>query len=283
MIEASILEKESPSSYLHVAVVGPEKNGKSVLFSTARKPALDLDYDKRRNALAGKKGVYALTLSDPKYPAIPTVMDDAGDIISSLERSLDLSEIVVGGKIQFPEVPKGTMLRSLAFDSISSKAKCAMSYVLYGNRDLRREVTVKDMIFYNPKGWDAWRSEQAAVEALIMRAFALPLDVYCMFHEVAEEAPGSTDEKPMYTGRISIYPARYRSILKYFNEVWRVKLEPVSDGNGLRYLPRVHPLPDYAFDAATTMRLDATEEPDIEKMIAKHEERAPKAVAGLLK
>jgi len=272
MITGRSMENESSSNRLRVAVVGPEKNGKSWLFATSPGIKLDLDFDRRADALAGRKGLYALTFEDPQYPKMPETAEEIVDIMTDLEKSLDLSKLIRrNGQRLLPDAPPETIVENIAFDSISSFAKSQMEYEMYNNPALRREIKIgPNQLIYLPKSFDTWNAEQKGVEAIIMRAFALPVNVFCMFHEKAEEAPDSSEDHPKFTGRVTIYPNRYKSILKYFNEVWRVKLTQV----GGKYLPRVYPLPDYSMDACTTMQLDAVEEPSIEAMIAKHRVRS---------
>jgi hypothetical protein len=275
MIEAKNMEHEISTGRLRVAMIGAEKNGKSVLCSTAPGIKLFLDFDQRREAVAGKKGVYAITLSDPKYPRMPEAAEEALDIMSGLENSLDLSQLKnKNGTLLFPEAKEGTMVESLMFDSMSSFASCMQKYEMYNNEALRRSIKIgPNLEIHVPKNYDAWKAEMEGVAAVVFRAFALPINVYCTFHEAAEESVDSTDEKPKYTGRVSIYPVRYKMLLKYFNEVWRVRLTPIPSRDGVRYLPRVYPLPDFSMDAATTMLLDPVEEPSIEEMIKKHHQR----------
>lgn len=275
MIEGRSMETESSTGRLRVAVIGPEKNGKSVLTSTNPGTTLVLDFDGRAEALAGKKGIYAITFKDPGGIKMPQAAEEVGDVMTGLEASLDLSELKTKmGQRIFPNVPKGTIINSITFDSISSFAKMMMDYETYNNADLCRKIKIGPGLEIRvARNYDAWNAEEQGVVSAIMRAFALPINVFCILHEEPEEALDSTDEKPKYTGRISVYPRRYRKMLKYFNEVWRVRLTPIASPSGQRYLPRVYPLPDYTMDAATTMLLDQVEEPDIAKMIAKHQSR----------
>ena len=273
MIEAREMEKETSTGRLRVAVIGPEKNGKSVLISTCPGITLYLDFDQRAEALAGKKGIYALTLRDPQYLKMPVKLAKRCWIfLTALEQSLDLSKLKdKTGRILFPNVKPETIINNLAFDSMSSFAEAVMYYETYNNKDLSRAVKIGPNLEVRfAKNYDAWEGEKKAVQSMVMRAFALPLSVFCVFHEVSEEADTSTNEKPQYTGRVCIYPVRYRVLLKYFNEVWRVKLTAVPTTTGQVYLPRVYPLPDYSMDAATTMLLDKVEEPNISAMIEKH-------------
>lgn len=278
MIEGRSMETESSTGRLHVAVIGPEKNGKSVLISTNPGTTFVLDFDQRAEALAGKKGVYAATLRDPGGIKMPTAAEEVMDVMSGLESSLDLFDLKDKKGVRiFPNVPKGTIITSLAFDSVSSFAKMMMDYETYNNADLCRKIKIGPGLEIRvAKNYDAWNAEMQGVSSAVMRAFALPINVFCVFHEIPEEALDSTDEKPKYTGKVSIYPVRYKSLLKYFNEVWRVRLTPIASPSGQRYLPRVYPLPDYTMDAATTMLLDQVEEPDIAKMIQKHQTRVSK-------
>ena len=209
---------------------------------------------------------------------MPQAAEEVGDIMTGLEASLDLAELKdkKGNKI-FPMITKPTPLKNMCFDSMSSFAKMMMDYETYNNADLCRKIKIGPGLEIRvAKNYDAWNAEMQGVSSAVMRAFALPINVFCVFHEIPEEALDSTDEKPKYTGKVSIYPVRYKSLLKYFNEVWRVRLTPIASPSGQRYYPRVYPLPDYTMDAATTMLLDQVEEPNIAAMITKHKSRIPK-------
>jgi hypothetical protein len=275
MIEGRNMETESSTGRLRVAIIGPEKNGKSVLASTSPGIKLFLDFDQRAEAVAGKKGVYAITFKDPGGIKMPEAAEEVLDVMTGLTSSLDLSQLKTKkGLPVFPQLKSPTIIDGVIFDSMSSFAKMMMDYETYNNADLCRKVKIGPGLEVRvPRNYDAWRAEMDGVGSAVFQAFALPINVFCIFHEVAEEALDSTDEKPKYTGKVSIYPVRYKSLLKYFNEVWRVRLTPIPSQSGQRYLPRVYPLPDYTMDAATTMLLDPVEEPDIEKMILKHKSR----------
>jgi len=71
------------------------------------------------------------------------------------------------------------------------------------------------------------------------------MNVLCSLHECMEEDERSTEEVPMYTGKIEVYPRRYNSLLSYFNEVWRV----IRDSGRV---PRVQVDPDGKFTKAAT-------------------------------
>jgi hypothetical protein len=274
--EYTVMENEPPTSKNKIALVGGEQNGKSWLAATARKPVLFHEFDGKKESLRGKKGVYVISYIDPKWPQQPTAAQDFLTNITKLENSLDLHEF-------FFEVPKGTFVKTNVVDSIQTCGKRAQDYAMYNNKDLRREITFGGHKVFIPSGWDAVNSEMAEVENFVLRLLALPTDTIITLHETDEKAADSTPEKPKYTGKIDVYPPRFRMLLKYFPEVWRVKLtQCVGAGNQLRYLPRVYPLPNYDFDSGTTMLLDPIEEPDIEAILRKHEQRFLQSNKGLL-
>ena len=277
MIDAKSMESEVATDILHVAVVGPENNGKSILCSTAPGVKLFLDFDQKKQVLSGRKDVYAITFKNAQGGyMLPDAAEEVLDIMTGLELSLDLYNLKdkKGTKL-FPEVPEGTKINNLVFDSMASFGRVIMAYELYNSNDLKREIKIGPKLsIHIPKNFDAWNAEMQGVESIVMRAFALPVNVFCTFHERAEETPDSTMEKPKFTGRVSVFPVRYKDLLlKYFTDIWRVKLTQVINGNAVQFLPRVYVLPDFSMDSGTSMKLDAIEEPDISKMIAKHRSR----------
>jgi hypothetical protein len=297
VIEAKNMTNEVSSDLLHVAIIGPENNGKSILGTTSPGVKLFLDYDQKRQVLAGKKDTYSITFKDPQWPKMPEAAEEVLDIMTGLEASLDLSNLKdkKGARI-FPEVPEGTIVKNLFHDSMTSLGKIMMDYELYHNADLRRSLKIgPNLEVHIPKNFDAWNAEMSGVQKIVMRSLALPVNVFCLFHERAEEAVDSTIEKPKYTGRVTVFPVRYKDLLiKYFTDIWRVRLTAVPGSAGVVYLPRVYVLPDFALDSGTSMKLDAVEVPDIAAMIAKHKSRitpvstpqgpiVPPAVAGLVK
>ena len=275
MINPVVLENEPPVTKLKMMIVGHEKNGKSRLAATAPKPVLFHDHDNRSEALNGFKGVYSIPYSEPPWPNTPEAIQDQLDILAQLEQSLDLHDLQYRGKPVFPDVPKGTILRTNVLDSATTLGASAQRYILHTSKDIRRDITIagktpKTTIQVQlPGGWDAWNAEMKTVENIVLRFLALPVNTILIMHESPEETPDSTPESKRFTGRVNVFPVRYGSLIKYFNEVWRVKLTAV-DG---RYLPRAYPLPSYEFDSATALLLDKIEEPNIELLIQKHEQR----------
>jgi hypothetical protein len=257
MFQTRVMSQELPSAKLKLAIVGPEKNGKSRLAATARAPVLVHDFDNRAEALASLEGVYVMSYIDPQWPRQPEAIQDFLSNLAKLEDGADLRSLGFDG------VEPGLKPRTNVIDSIHTFARSAQRYCMYNNSDIRREITVGPMKIHIPRNFDAWNAEMSIVESAILRLLALPQDTIIILHEVAEEAPDSTPEKPHFTGRVSVYPPRYKLLLKYFNEVWRVKLTPVKS----QMIPRVYPLPDYQFDAASALPLNGIEEPNISAIL----------------
>lgn len=281
-VEMVNVENISAFELLRLALVGEEKSGKSRLAATSRKPVLFLDFDCRREAVAGIPGVYAISFRDAKFPKIPDAAPACLSVLTALEQSLDLSKLSIkmpdGLEARInPPPPPETMVKTIVCDSISTMSRAFRDYALAQNRDLRREISIGATKVYFVNGWDSWNAETGAMEPVIMRLLALGVDVILIYHEAKEQAEDSTEDSPKYTGKTTVYPVRYRSLLKFMNEVWEMKLvqKPVVEENKTVYkmLPRVYPLPTSNFQASTALMLDSEEEPNIEAMIAKHSAR----------
>jgi len=265
-VELSNMEEITQVGKLNLALIGYEQNGKSILATTARKPILFHEFDGKKETLRGKPGVFVLSYKDPQWPNQPTAAQDFLTKIGQLENSLDLADLGFS-------VPKGTFVKTNVVDSIQTLAKVCSNYAMHNSPGLRREITFGGHKVFFPNGWDAINAETSEVENFVLRLMALPCDTIITLHETSEEADGSTPEKRIYTGRADVYPPRYRRLLKYFSEVWRVKLTQVVENNKVFFAPRVYPLPNNEFDSGTTMMLDQVEEPNIVRMLAKHDSR----------
>src|SRR6267142_1059978 len=215
--EYTVMESEPPTTKTKIALVGAEQNGKSRLAATGRKPILFHEFDRKKESLRGLPGVYVISYSDPAWPLQPTAAQDFLTNISKLENSLDLSTL--GFK-----VPPGTLVKTNVVDSVQMLGKVSLNYAMYNSPSLRREISFGGHKVFFANGWDAINSEMSEVDNFVLRLLALPTDTIVVLHETEEKAPDSTPEKPKYTGRVDVYPPRYRMLLKYFPEVWHVKL-----------------------------------------------------------
>jgi len=249
------MEKQTGFETLRLALVGKEKSGKSRLAVTAPKPVLVMDFDGRKESIAGIPGVYAITYRDEAWPKQPSGYSDFLDDLSKLEKEASLADLGFSST----EHPA-----TVIADSVTSLSRLIMNYELYTNTDIRRSIKVGGYETFFPKNFDAWNAEMSTMEAILLRLLGLPLHVIITLHETAEEAPDSTLDKPRYTGRVTPFPARHGRLLRYFNEVWRV------ERNGK--IPTVQTVPDYYFTAATNLLIDKVDKPDITDLIRLHTE-----------
>jgi len=260
MLEARNMGTTKPFSRFTGILMGVEGSGKSRLAVTARKPVLVLDWDMRAEALAGLKDVYALTFTDKPWPAQPTACGEGLDILAKLEASRDISTWGIF------DVPAGTTIRTIVDDSITVHAKRIMASGLYGSPGIRREINFGSgkgaTQVQVPKSFDGWGAEMSAVEEYVLRLLAIKdLDVILTMHESAEEAPDSTQEQPKFTGKVCPFPVRHGRLMKYFNEVWRLKRESGPE-------PSIQFQPNYQFTSKSGLILDGIKvKPDIEYLI----------------
>ena len=258
------METSDSTDQLRLALVGLEQSGKSRLAATCRKPALLLDFDGKKASIAKTPGLHAVSFKEVPYPHMPVTYSDSLDILTQIEKSTDLSQVNQKFNLGL-DIKSETMLKTVIVDSGFSFGRAIMSYILYTNKDLRVTVNIGGKLeIHTPKSWAAWGAETNALENYLLRLFALGLDVIFILHEAAEESNDSTEKDPKFTGKQTVYPVRYKNLLKYFNEVWRVTRTDKGE-------PKVITVPEFYFaTAGTTMKLDASERPNIEAMIAKH-------------
>jgi hypothetical protein len=251
------MEKATPFDRLRLALVGHEKTGKSRLAATGRKGVFVFDWDGRRESLAGMKGVKAVTLIDPgDISKVPTAFTDGLNMLTQLEYKRSFSNLGFKGV-----PPEEDTIQTVVVDSVYSIAKAARTSALYNAVDMRRTLKIGSMQVFLTGGWDGWNAEMGLVEQFIMRLLAIPkLDLILVFHETAEEMPGSTAEKRSYSGRYDIFPGRYGNLLKYMNEVWRV----TRQNSGA---PKIQRDPDFQFQAASNLGNIPDVGADIDKMI----------------
>ena len=261
MIEARQADKAPLFEKLSLLEIGPEKGGKSWLAATARPPVLFIDRDLRGESVSmackvnGLKDVYVLSFKESLWPKQPTAYGEILDVVLALENSLDLGQ-------WFPEA-KGKIVKTVVGDSIQTIANSARAYALYTTSGIRREISIGGKLtIQTPKGWDGWGAEMGMVESIVLRLLGIKdLDVILTLHETNEEAAESTDENPKYTGKLGVYPPRYKLLLKYFNEVWHVTRETGKK-------PKIDLIPTWNFTmAATNLDIESVSEPNIEKLI----------------
>lgn len=258
---AKDMSQIDPTARLKIAIIGPPKGGKSRLAATAPKVGARgetglfvADFDDRAESLAGIKDVYVKTYFDHN-PNVPQAWSALQIYVGKLEYAAQQSK--------FSELPA-----TIVLDSLTYGARAAMRVVL-NEKSITgvKQLTVGGLTTKIARGYEPYDAETSMLEGVICRLFGLNINVICVFHETMEEAQDSTDEKPKFTGKINVAPPRLRKLLPLFNEVWRV----IPDAMGKR---KVQCQPNYEFIGATTLRLDASEEPDIMAMLAKHRSKA---------
>lgn len=252
---------------LLIALIGKEKSGKSRLAATARKPVLFFDFDGRASSVAGTQDAYAISFRDNTGVIQPDALSKFSEYLTNLEQhKRDLSTL------GFAVEPGTKFVKTIVIDSITTLASDAMRYIKFtGGKTMARTISFGGMNVQFPGGFDAWNAEMATIEDLILRTFALGIDVVAVFHETPEESPESTFEKPIYTGKVGVFPVRHQRLIRYFNEVWRVERGALQNASAQSAIPRVITAPDYNFAiGATALNIDAVEVPDIQAMLAKH-------------
>jgi hypothetical protein len=233
-----------------IAIVGPPKGGKSKLAATCRKPAFMAEFDGREASVAGTPGLIIKSYVDVN-PIVPQGASNLMIDIGKMEYSKSQNKL--------EDLPK-----TIIIDSMTYFAKACMNFTMANNSAGVTTITLGGQKIRLARGYDPYEGEMGIMLGIISRCFALGVDVICCFHETDEEAPDSTNEKPRYTGKKNVHPARLTKLLPLFNELWRV----VPDTSG-KYECQVKP--DYTFLGGTTLSgLLGKEEPNIENMIKKH-------------
>lgn len=270
-ITAHDLENEPVGVDLQMLLVGPEKSGKSELAATAPDPVLFLDPDLRASSLAGRKGVYSLSYKDPGSTlSQPTAFNEILDTINQLERSLSLFQLGEYLKIdKFKKVPPDLMLKTVVLDSVTTTSNAARRYVLYTNpKDLAYVINVGQNQYRVPRNWHGWGTEMEMVESAVLRLLGIPnLNVIVTLHEAKEEADDSTEDNPKYTGFVTVFPVRYRILLKYFNEVWRLERKAAGP-------PLIQCNPNGVFTkASSALRLDGVATANIKQVLEQQRQK----------
>ncbi|HEY4799121.1 MAG TPA: AAA family ATPase, partial [Bacteroidia bacterium] len=239
-------EDLTPTGRLKIAIVGKPKSGKSTLAATARTPMLYYDHDDRPESLAGKPGL--LVKSRPTMPDIEA----------------DLS-IMQAAKKQGKPLP-----RTVVHDTITFLQRTMENEIFRQDtgKSTYKEFRVGNSTFMKiRKGWDAINGIQRYIDYLITEYTYLGVDLIFVFHEKNEkDAVESTQDRTEYTGQLTTDPQYLSSSLSLFNEVYHIKVQP----NGT-YICECKP--NVYGNWNTTLMLDATEPPNILKMIEKHEQK----------
>jgi hypothetical protein len=230
---------------MRTAVIGPPGVGKSWLAATADKPWIN-DFDGRLNSLAGKP-ISGKTYFDKDFMQPTAWVEFENDLAA------------------FEKMAKDALPKTFVCDSMQMMCQAAMNQILVlgaNDKKICRKISAGQKVYYVAGGYDAWEAEFQAVKGAISRLFSLG-NVICNFHESPEEAPGSTQENPIFTGKFTVFPVRMRKLLPLFNDKWRMSAD---NGNRVVYTD----LKDYKFNSASTLLVDSIEQPNIQEMLKKH-------------
>ena len=240
----------SAHEWLKIAILGKPKTGKSTLMSTAPKPIRVYDFDDRAESLAGKPGLF--------IKSRPTMLDVESDL-----------SIMKANKIKKLPLPA-----TVAFDSVTYMNRAMEEEIFRQDPKLYRTVKVGNSTSMKLRNsWDVINGIQRYVEYLIAEFSGLGVNIIFVFHEKDEkDVDKSTPSETKYTGKVTTDPQYLQNSLSLFNEVYRITV------TGARKY-EVTCMPSYDVTASTTMMLDPTEEPDILKMIEKHQKRRAELVA----
>jgi hypothetical protein len=242
---------------LKIAILGKPKTGKSWLAATAPQPIRYYDFDNRKESLAGKPGLYILSPSELTMLAVES----------------DLS-MFKANKVKIARGENVALPATVVFDSVTFMNRAMEEEIFRQDAKLYRSIRVGNSTSIKIRNsWDVINGIQRYVEYLIAEFSGLGVNIIFVFHEKDEKDKAeSTVNETKFTGLVTTDPQYLQNSLSLFNEVYRITV----DGSK-KYLVTCRP--NYDVTASTTMMLDATEEPDIMKMIAKHKQRRAEMLA----
>jgi hypothetical protein len=301
-----LLQSESPTDELAMLLVGDKKAGKSWLAATAPGNILFLEMDRRLAALRkhpNVKNIYGLEFADSlNSNSVPTSFNELLTVLGNLEKSPFLRDIHENFKLCGDK-----LVDTLVFDSVQTIADSARRYVMFSAPDVAKAFQMGTKTYRVAKTYHAWGGEMEMVTGAILQARALlhckkcyksvtfdkgstfhtdrsivdhqpeprAMNVIAILHECAEEDERSTEENPIYTGKIEVFPRRYNSLLIYFNEVWRL--------TRVGRTPVVSCDPDGKFmQAATALGIPKVDTPDISAVLRQVRNTAPSAPTSVV-
>lgn len=244
-----------------LAIVGRQKSGKS-FFATSdneTKKVWVADFDNRSESVSGKKNVYIKTFID--------INQQSPQAIKNLEIDLELFKY---RRVKGQPIPDVFVLDSITYMKkvLENEIIAAMSKS-QGNQTLARQIGSGSRKVLIAQGWDMINAVRGYLEYFIAEFRELG-NLICVFHERPEkDTIHSTKDNTVFTGQYSVDPFYLNSLLSVFSEVMRITV----DGYG-KYT--VNTTSNNEFNGATTWKIDAKEEPNIDKMLKKHFEHLAK-------
>jgi len=235
---------------LKIAIMGKPKSGKSWFAATAPGPVLYFDFDDRSESLEGKSNLFVMTK--------PSMLD-VETVLSTLKANKEKQK----------KDPRVTLPATVVFDSVTYLNRSMEEEIFRQAPTLCRTIRVGNSTSMKLRNsWDVINAIQRYCEYLIAELIGLGVNFIFVFHEKDEKDKAeSTPQDPKYTGLVTVDPQYLQNILSLFNEVYRISVD-ASRPNQTKYIVTCRPNNDVM--ASTTLMLDATEEPNIMKMIEKH-------------
>lgn len=236
--------------FLKIAIIGPQKSGKSWFAATAPGPIRYYDWDNRKESLEGKPGLFIS--SAPEL----TMLD--------VERDLSMMK---ANKIKKLPIPATVVHDTVTLMKFSMEAELRRQAPgLFRSIRVGNSTTV-----YVGADWDVINGIQRYLEYLIAEYTTLGINQIYVFHQRDEKDKGeSTPNKPVYTGLLTVDPQYLAPSLSHLNEIYHITID-ASKPNKIVY--EVSCKPTTEINASTTLLIDAKEPPDIMAMIQKHKER----------
>src|SRR5882757_8917384 len=250
-ISASQIE---PLSRFKLALVGRVKTGKSWLAATMPGEKYFFDFDNRKQSLAGKPQVTCKTYQD--------TIQSMPKALAAMEQDVKMFEYNFSQGKPVPDV--------FVLDSMTWWVKACENDIMKNISRLSRDLKIGARVVTIAAGWDVITAVRNIMEDAISRLQVMG-HVICIFHEEPEkDTINSTADEKKYTGMYAVHPFYLRTLLSTFNETWRIEIK------NSRYFVTCKPTNE--FGASTTLRIDATEDADIAKIIQKHKDNLVKGV-----
>lgn len=249
---SGLVDLESESKY-KIAIVGESGVGKSWFAFTAPGTIFEADFDNRAESF--KEFVRASKRTDMVAKTYLDLDPSVPKAVSEFEKDIAMFEYL---KVQGKPIPEWFILDSMTYLRVACEHELIKQHPA-----MARKVQLGANKLMIPSHYDIINGNRAYMEFLLGRLSELG-NVIAIFHEMDEkDAQASTKEQKAYTGRKTIQPQYLASLLSLFNDRFRVTI----NYNGDRIV-QVQPNSDFL--AVTSMKLDATEKPNLAEMIAKH-------------
>jgi len=223
-------------------ILGDTGSGKSNLVTTAPGPVLVLDFDGRAKSIAGKPDVYVRT-----FPIAVGSWNEVESLLNDLE---------------YAKKNNNLFFKTIACDTVLYMSKLAELALISSDEKMRRGKKVGSRVYSIRNGFDSFNFTHTMVADVINRITALDVNVICTGHLRPEKAKDSTPDETKYTGKLTIDPQFLAVLFPTFSERWVMKV------SGGKFYVQTRQTP--SFNAITTLHIDAEEEADIQKILAKH-------------